>query len=114
MTQKSDAKVEEKLICCFKNDKYLVTFDLSITFDLKKYIGDIFHDREEWRKIWRKTNFWFGKWHEEFGKFSPEHSKVSELGLWWDPFIQIRKSMSLKFTEMLYVMTMKNVAKLDT
>ena len=24
------------------------------------------------------------KWHEKFGKFSPEHSKVSKLGLWWD------------------------------
>ena len=64
MTQKSDARVEEKLICCFKNDKYLVNFDLGtqkfpnftlidsfcakyITFDLKKYIGDIFHDPEQ-------------------------------------------------------------------
>ena len=29
MTLKSDAKFEEKLICCFKNDKNLVNFDLS-------------------------------------------------------------------------------------
>ena len=29
MTLKIDAKFEEKLICCFKNDKNLVTFDLS-------------------------------------------------------------------------------------
>ena len=29
MTLKSDAKFEEKLICCFKNDNYLVNFDLS-------------------------------------------------------------------------------------
>ena len=27
MTLKSDAKFEEKLIWCFKNDKNLVTFD---------------------------------------------------------------------------------------
>ena len=54
MTLKSDAKFEEKLIFCFKNDKNLVDFDLSpqilkirtltgsicvkyITFDLNKY-----------------------------------------------------------------------------
>ena len=28
MILKSDAKFEEKLICCFKNDKNLVNFDL--------------------------------------------------------------------------------------
>ena len=47
-----------------------------IMLDLKKYRGVIFHDTEEWCKIWRKTNLWFGKWHEEFGEFSPEHLKV--------------------------------------
>ena len=63
MTLKGDAKFEEKPICCFKNDKNLVNFDLStqvskictligpvrakyITFDLKKYRGVIFHDTE--------------------------------------------------------------------
>ena len=29
MALKSDVKFEEKLICCFKNDKNLVSFDLS-------------------------------------------------------------------------------------
>ena len=29
MTLKSDAKFEKKLICCFKNDKNLVNFDLN-------------------------------------------------------------------------------------
>ena len=29
MTLKTDAKFEEKLICCFKNDKNLVKFHLS-------------------------------------------------------------------------------------
>ena len=50
-----------------------------ILFELKKYRGVIFHDTEEWCKIWRKTDLWFGKWHEEFGKFSPEHSKISKI-----------------------------------
>ena len=58
-----------------------------IVWDKKKYRGVIFHDTEEWCKIWRKTDLWFGKWHEEFGKFSPEQSRVSKLGLWWDPFV---------------------------
>ena len=65
MTLKSDAKFEEKLICCFKKYKNLVNFDVStrnsqnfhfdwfllckvyITFDLKTYRGVIFHDTEE-------------------------------------------------------------------
>ena len=54
-----------------------------LMFDLKKYREVIFHDTEEWHEIWRKTDLWFGKWHEEFGKFSPEHSKEPKLGLWW-------------------------------
>ena len=79
-----------------------------VTFNLKRYRGVIFHDTEEWCKIWRKTNLWFENWHEEYGKFSPEHLKVSKMGLWWDPFIQIRKCMSLRLTEELRVMTMEN------
>ena len=53
------------------------------------------------------------KWHEKFGKFSPEHSKVSRLELWWGPFVQSRKCMTLKFTEELCVMTMKNDTKIE-
>ena len=84
-----------------------------LTFDLRKYRGVIFHDNEEWCKTWRKTDLWFGKWYEEFGKFSPEHSKVSKLGLWWGPFVQSRKCMSLKFTQELCVMTVKNDTKIE-
>ena len=84
-----------------------------IMFELKKYRGVIFHDTEEWCKIWRKIDLWFGKWHEEFGKFSPEHLKVSKLGLSWHPFVQSWKCMSLKFTGELCVITMKNDAKFE-
>ena len=48
-------------ICTFNGfyyAKYLI-------FDLKKYRVVIFHDTEEWCKIWKKTDLWFGKWHEE-------------------------------------------------
>ena len=85
----------------------------SIMFEVTKYKGVMFDGTEDWCKIWRKTDLCFQKWHEEFGKFSPEHLKVSKLGLWWDPFIQSRKCMSLKFTEELCVMTMKNDAKFE-
>ena len=34
-----------------------------------------------------------------------------KLGIWWDPLIQIRKSLSWKFKEKLCVMTVKNDAK---
>ena len=56
------------------------------------------------------TELWFGKWHKEYCKFFPDHSK---LGFWWDPLIQTWKSMSLKSTEELSIMTMKNYAKFE-
>ena len=105
VTMKNDTKIEGELTCHFKIDmRNLMNFDLStqmskkivfmgslwpkyIMFALKKYRGVIFHDTEEWKKNWRKTDFWFEKWREKFGKFSPEHLKVPKLGLWWNPFV---------------------------
>ena len=46
---------------------------------MKKYRRVMFHDTEEWCKVWRKTDSWFQKWHEEFGEFSPNHSKVQKF-----------------------------------
>ena len=69
-----------------------------IMFELKKYRGVIFHDTKKWCKIWWKNDLWFGKLHEEFGKFSPEQTKVSKLELLLGPFIQSRKCISLKVT----------------
>ena len=43
--------------------------------------------------------------------FHQSTRKVSKLGLWWDAFIQSRKSMGLKFTGELHAMTMKKGAK---
>ena len=54
-----------------------------ITLTLKKYRGVMFHDTEEWWcKIWRKTDLWFGKWHEKFGKMLPKQLKVSKLKIY--------------------------------
>ena len=62
-----------------------------VMFELKKYKEVLFHGTEEWRKIWRKTDLWYGKLHEEFGKFWPEHSKVSNIctlmGSFWPKYI---------------------------
>ena len=84
-----------------------------ILFELQKYRGVIFHDTEEICKFWRKTDLWFERRLEKFGKFSPEHLQVSKLGLWWDPFVPSRKVMTLKFAEELWVMAMKNNAKFE-
>ena len=58
-------------------------------------------------------DLWFEKWHEDLGKFSPEHWKVSKLGLLRDPFVENRKCMILKFPEELCVMTMNNDTKIE-
>ena len=84
-----------------------------ILFELEKCRKVISHDIEEWFKIWRKFDLLLGKWHEEYDRFSPEHSKVSKLELWWDPFAKSRKCMTLKFTEELCVMKMKNDTKVE-
>ena len=131
MILKSDAKTEEKLICWFKGDKNLVNFDLNIRNFQNSYFDFLlwkvcnvwprkvqrsclsYENYLSWWKIWGKTDLLFRKWHEEYGKFSPEHLNVSKLGLWLDLFIQKRKYMSLEVTEELCVMTMKNDAKFE-
>ena len=96
MVLKSDAKLEKKTICCFKKKQKFGEFwskhsKISkictlidpfwakyIKSDLQNYRGFMFHDIEESWKIWRKTNLWFGKWHEQFDEFSSEHLKGSK------------------------------------
>ena len=62
--------------------------------------------KKSWNVVWKMT------WGI-YGKFSPEQFKVSKLGYWCDPLIQSTKSMSLKSTEELCIMTMKNDAKFE-
>ena len=124
MTLKSDAKFEEKLICCFRNDKNFVNFEKIIKKFFQKFTLWLVKGTKVYN-VWpkkvqrsyfmtlnavkfqkKKTGLWVRKWQEEFGKFSPERKKVSKFWLWWDPFIQNRK-----FTEELCVMTIKNDVK---
>ena len=75
--------------------------------------GVVFYHTREWSNIWKKTDLWFGKWIEEFGKFPLEHTKVWKLELSLGPFTQSWKCMILKFTGELCSMTMKNDAKFE-
>ena len=62
----------------------------------KKVQWSIFHDTEESCKIWRKTDLWYGKWHEEFCKFLSEHLKMSKLVFqnWHKEFDEFRPQNS--------------------
>ena len=91
MALKSDAKFKEKLTCGFKYDMRNLANFHPITqkskrfypkfmrFEIKKYRGVIFHDTEQWCKIWINLTLWFQKWHEELGELSLEHPKVWKL-----------------------------------
>ena len=48
-------------------------------FELKKYRGVIFHDTEQWCKIWIKPDLVVSKMAEELGELSLEHPKVWKL-----------------------------------
>ena len=49
-------------------------------FELQKYWGVIFHDTEQWNKIWINPDLRFQKWHEVNSK---ERCKVWKNLLWW-------------------------------
>ena len=90
---KNDTKTGEKLTSCFKFDEFWPEhskvsknctlmgsfWTKYIMFELQKYRGVMFHYTEEWCKIWGRTDLWFQKWHEEFGKSLSEHSKASKF-----------------------------------
>ena len=57
-----------------------------------------------------KVTFSFKNDKRNLGNF---HQKASKFGLWWDSFIQSRKSMILKLSGELFVMTMKKDPKLE-
>ena len=93
----SDANVKEKLTCGFKYDKRnLVNFHQTTQkfknffsmgffcpkytrFQLQEYRGVIFHDTEQWCKIWIKPDLVVSKMAEELGELSLEHPKVWKL-----------------------------------
>ena len=66
-----------------------------------------------WRMMQNLKKNWLVAWKMTWGiwQIFTRALKVSKLELWWDPFVQSRKGMTLRFTEELCVMTMKNNAK---
>ena len=48
---------------------------------LKIYRGVMCHDSEERCKIWTGISLSLQNWHEEFGEFLIQHSKVSKFAL---------------------------------
>ena len=124
MTMKNDTKFEEEwgilkiLTWALKNLKILLFSGLLLTKVCNVWTKKAWRSYLSWhwrvvQNLKKKTDLWFGKWYEEFAKFSPEQLKVSKLELWWDPFIKSRKCISLKFTGELHVMKMKNDVKFE-
>ena len=68
-----------------------------ILFELKKYRGVMFHETEEGCKTWRVINLQFQNLHQEFDKFWPEYSKVSNIftliGSFWAKYILFELKM---------------------
>ena len=75
--------------------------------------GNMFDGTEYWCKIRKKTDLAFKHDMRNLANFHQSMFESLKLGLWWDPFIQSRKCMSLKFTGEFCVMTMKNDAKFE-
>ena len=111
MTLKSDAKFKGKLTHGLKNDILnLVNFHASswksenLHFDgflwskaykilFEKAI--IYHDSDEWCKVWRKTGSWLQKWHYKFGNFNTSYGK-SEILVFDVLFLSIAIKFYLK------------------
>ena len=48
----------------------------------------MYHDEEEWSKIWREIDVLFQNWHDKFDEFWPKHSKICTLmGSFWTKYI---------------------------
>ena len=72
MTLNSDAKLEEKLTLGSINDmSNLVNFNASTGKSENVLLLSVAYkvSPKKYRRLWRKTDFLFEKWHEKFGEF---------------------------------------------
>ena len=73
----------------------------------------MYHDNEEWCKIWRGIDVSFQNWHEEFDEFWSEHLKVSKIfllmGSFWTKYILFELK---KYTGVIF-RTIKSDAKFE-
>ena len=97
MTLKSDANFEEKLTCGLETQKSREELSfMTLKGDANFEEKIIFGLENDMRNL---TNF--------------HQSESLKTGISWDPSMQSRKCMSLKVTEELCVVTMKNDAKFE-
>ena len=114
MTLKSNAKFKEKLTCGFKYDtRNLVNFHPKtqksknfssmgcfypnyMRFELKKYREIIFHDTEQWCKIWINLDLMVSKMTWGIGWTSIRSLRVWKIVHWWDLFCQKQIIFHLK------------------
>ena len=78
---------------------------------MKNYRRVMSNDTEGWCKVWRKTDSWFQKWHEEFDEFLCEQWKVWKIELWCATFVESILYLSHNITEDLCVITWANDTK---
>ena len=86
-------------------------FWVKYMFELR---GFMFDCTEDWYKIWRQIDLYVLKWHEQFGKFSPEH--VRKFKNWvfsWVLLSIVENVWAWKLTGELYAMRMKKDAKFE-
>ena len=77
-----------RVLKCLKNCTLMEFFcQKHVMFQLENVGGIMSHDTEDCCKVWRKTESWFQKWHEELGEFSCEQSKVWKFALWYAIFV---------------------------
>ena len=60
-------------------------------YEVKTYRQVIYHDNEEWCKIWRGVHLTFSKLTPHFDGFLPDHSNFSKIctlmGFFWTKYI---------------------------
>ena len=94
MTLKGDAKFKGKLTCGLKNDKrnfvnfhassrksQNLHFDWMLLSKAYKYRRVMFHDNEEWSKVWRKTDSCFQNDMKTLVNFHPNTQKSKNFTL---------------------------------
>ena len=68
-----------------------------IMCDLKRYRGIISGSTEYWCKIWRKTDLWFGTWHEwRIGQIFTRAHRILKIGTFIGSFYTKWKMYELK------------------
>ena len=82
-------------------------------FELEKYRGVIFHDTEQWCKIWINPDLVVSKMAWRIGWTFIRATKSLKILHWWSLFVQIICSFSEKVSEVLCVMTLKVLQSLN-